>query len=45
MAKIKDQDYEMWAREIARGSAVVFFGLAFQLALQGLMANCPWAIS
>lgn len=25
MAKVKDQDYKKWAREIASGGAVVFF--------------------
>ncbi len=41
MAKIKDQDYEMWAREIARGSAVVFFGAGFSAGATGFDGELP----
>ncbi|GAA7239103.1 hypothetical protein BD0080_05890 [Helicobacter pylori] len=41
MAKVKDQDYKKWAREIARGSAVVFFGAGFSAGATGFDGELP----
>lgn len=41
MAKIKDQDYEKWAREIASGGAVVFFGAGFSAGATGFDGELP----
>ncbi|EPZ73726.1 SIR2 family protein [Helicobacter pylori] len=41
MTKVKDQDYEMWAREIASGGAVVFFGAGFSAGAIGFDGELP----
>ncbi|GAA9448093.1 hypothetical protein UBN105_07300 [Helicobacter pylori] len=41
MTKVKDQDYEMWARKIASGGAVVFFGAGFSAGAIGFDGELP----
>ncbi len=41
MAKVKDQDYKKWAREIASGGAVVFFGAGFSAGATGFDGELP----
>ncbi|GAA7640843.1 hypothetical protein MMM5_11810 [Helicobacter pylori] len=41
MAKVKDQDYKKWAREIASGGAVVFFGAGFSAGTTGFDGELP----
>ncbi len=41
MAKVKDQDYKKWARDIASGGAVVFFGAGFSAGATGFDGELP----
>ncbi len=41
MDKVKDQDYKKWAREIASGGAVVFFGAGFSAGATGFDGELP----
>ncbi|AFI01516.1 hypothetical protein HPSH112_06635 [Helicobacter pylori Shi112] len=41
MNKVTDQDYKKWAREIASGGAVVFFGTGFSAGATGFDGELP----
>ncbi len=41
MIEVKDQDYKKWAREIASGGAVVFFGAGFSAGATGFDGELP----
>ncbi|GHQ36106.1 hypothetical protein VN1258_09240 [Helicobacter pylori] len=41
MNKVTDQDYKKWARDIASGGAVVFFGAGFSAGAIGFDGELP----